>query len=52
MEEEEEAPPEPESEEEEDLGPTVEELVDRAQFEQQRLLENNENLQRKVHMAL
>lgn len=50
-EEEEELEPEPESEEE-DLGPTVEELIERAQYEQQRLVEGNDLLQKKVRMAL
>eukprot|EP00798_Chlamydomonas_sp_ICE-L_P012314 gene12314-15480_t len=42
----------PMSDEEEDLGPTVEELVERAQYEQQRLVEGNEQLQKKVRIAL
>jgi len=36
------------SEEEQDLGPTVEELIDRAQQEQMRLQEGNEGLQKWV----
>jgi chromosome segregation ATPase len=35
-----------------DLGPTVEELVDRGQLEQQRLTELNEMLQRRSRLAL
>jgi histone deacetylase 6 len=34
------------SEEEQDLGPSVEELIDRAQQEQMRLQEGNEGLQK------
>mmetsp|Transcript_23724 Transcript_23724/g.52066 ORF Transcript_23724/g.52066 Transcript_23724/m.52066 type:complete len:532 (-) Transcript_23724:212-1807(-) len=52
VEEEEEVEVEPESEDEEDLGPTVEELIERAQQEQQRLVEQNEMLQKRVRMAL
>jgi len=51
-EEEEEYDDEGEGEEEVDLGPTVEELIDRAQAEQQRLQDVNEGLQKKVRLAL
>ncbi len=37
--------------EEEDLGPSVEELIERAQMEQQRLVEVNEMLQKKVSLT-
>uniref|UniRef100_A0A7S3R505 CCDC113/CCDC96 coiled-coil domain-containing protein n=1 Tax=Dunaliella tertiolecta TaxID=3047 RepID=A0A7S3R505_DUNTE len=40
------------SEEEQDFGPSVEELIDRAQQEQMRLQEANEALQKNVRLAL
>lgn len=39
---------EEEEEEEMDLGPTVEELIERARAEQQRLQDVNEGMQKKV----
>ena len=44
VEEEEDVMEEYDSEEEQDLGPSVEELIERAQHEQMRLLEGNEKL--------
>lgn len=41
-----------EEEEEEDLGPSIEELIERAQHEQARLLEANDALQRRARLAL
>ncbi|KAG2440320.1 hypothetical protein HXX76_004427 [Chlamydomonas incerta] len=41
-----------EAEEEDDLGPSIEELIERAQMEQTRLLEANDALQRRARMAL
>ncbi|GIL43579.1 hypothetical protein Vafri_1283 [Volvox africanus] len=41
-----------EEEEEEDLGPSIEELIARAQQEQARLMEANDALQRRARMAL
>ncbi|GFR41474.1 hypothetical protein Agub_g2164 [Astrephomene gubernaculifera] len=41
-----------EEEEEEDLGPSIEELIARAQQEQARLMEANDSLQRRARMAL
>ncbi len=41
-----------EDEEEQDLGPTVEELIERGQQEQQRLVEVNEMLQKRARLAL
>lgn len=43
---------EEEEEEEMDLGPTVEELIERARAEQQRLQDVNEGMQKKVRLAL
>ncbi|KAL6765251.1 flagellar associated protein [Haematococcus lacustris] len=53
VEEEEEYEDEAEQEQEEgELGPTVEELIERAQQEHNRLQENNDTLQKKVRLAL
>lgn len=51
-EEEDDAYAEEDEEQEAEMGPTIEELLERAQAEARRLMDGNEALQRKVRMAL